>query len=189
MHANSPQALLDATIYFDFRPIYGRRNSPTSCANGCSSACPAKPCSCASWPAMPSRSSRRSASSATSPSTRSPDFPHTLDLKASGARLFVDAARILALANGVTDTGTVQRLRALAERAASWGDDDVNAVIESFFFIQQLRLKNQQGDVGEGSRQPRRSGSAQRTRPHWCCKEAFKQAKRLQSRLQLEYRL
>jgi CBS domain-containing protein len=118
---------------------------------------------------------------------KNPDFPHTLDLKASGARLFVDAARILALANGVTDTGTVQRLRALAARG-KLGGDDVNAVIEGFFFIQQLRLKNQQGDVGVGA--------ANRVDPdhlneldRLVLREAFKQAKRLQSRLQLEYRL
>ena len=118
---------------------------------------------------------------------KNPDFPHTLDLKASGARLFVDAARILALANRVTDTGTVQRLRALAERG-KLGGDDVHAIIEGFFFIQKLRLRNQQGDVDEGA--------ANRVDPddlneldRLVLREAFKQAKRLQSRLQLEYRL
>jgi CBS domain-containing protein len=81
----------------------------------------------------------------------------------------------------------VQRLRALAARG-KLGGDDVNAVIEGFFFIQQLRLKNQQGDVGVGA--------ANRVDPdhlneldRLVLREAFKQAKRLQSRLQLEYRL
>jgi len=38
----------------------------------------------------------------------------TIDLKKSGARLFTDAARVLALAAGVTHTNTVQRLRQAA---------------------------------------------------------------------------
>jgi CBS domain-containing protein len=118
---------------------------------------------------------------------KNPDYPHTLDLKTNGARLFVDAARILALANGVAETGTAQRLRALAERG-KLGRDDVHAVIESFFFIQQQRLRNQQGDVSEGAANridPDRLNELDRL----VLREAFKQAKKLQGRLQLEYRL
>lgn len=187
MRANSPQALLDATIYFDFRAIYGQEELADQLREWVLKRVPSE--------TLFLRFMAGNAVQIEPPIgfireftfDKNPDFPHTLDLKASGARLFVDAARILALANGVAETGTVQRLRELAARG-KLGGDDVNAVIESFFFIQQLRLKNQQGDAGEGA--------ANRVDPdhlneldRLVLREAFKQAKRLQSRLQLEYRL
>ncbi|HTZ00248.1 MAG TPA: putative nucleotidyltransferase substrate binding domain-containing protein, partial [Rhodocyclaceae bacterium] len=108
-------------------------------------------------------------------------------LKVSGSRLFVDAARILALANGLAETGTAQRLRTLAERG-KLGRDDIDAIVEGFFFIQQLRLRVQE----EGGA----AGAANRVDPdelneldRLIFKEACKQAKKLQSRLQLEFRL
>ena len=75
----------------------------------------------------------------------------------------------------------------MAERG-KLGRDDVQAIIESFFYIQQLRLKNQQGEVVEGAANRVDPDKLNELDRH-VLKEAFKQAKRLQSRLQLEYRL
>jgi len=187
IRANSPQALLDATIYFDFRAIYGEEDLAERLSEWVLKRVPGE-----------SLFLRLMAVNATQVEPpigfirdftfdKNPDYPHTLDLKTNGARLFVDAARILALANGVAETGTAQRLRALAERG-KLGRDDVHAVIESFFFIQQQRLRNQQGDVSEGAANridPDRLNELDRL----VLREAFKQAKKLQGRLQLEYRL
>ena len=115
------------------------------------------------------------------------EFPHTLDLKTYGARLFVDAARILALANGISATSTTERLRAVSEKG-KMGRDDIHAVIDGFHFLQQLRLRVQQ--------QGTPMGLANRVDPEklneldrFVLKEAFKQAKKLQGRIQLDYRL
>ena len=187
MRANSPQALLDATIYFDFRPIYGQEDLADELRAWVLKRVPSE--------TLFLRFMAGNAIQVEPPIgfirdftfDKNPEFPHTLDLKAGGARLFVDVARILSLAHGVTDTGTAQRLRALAERG-KLGRDDVHALVESFFFIQQLRLRNQQGEVSEGA--------ANRVDPdhlneldRLVLREAFKQAKRLQARLQLEYHL
>jgi len=117
----------------------------------------------------------------------SQEFPRTIDLKTYGTRLFVDAARILALANGIGETGTAERLRAVAEKGKV-GRDDVGALIDSFYFLQQLRLRQQQ--------QGTPLGLANRVDPEqlneldrFVLKESFKQAKKLQGRIQLEYRL
>jgi CBS domain-containing protein len=187
LRANSPQALLDATIYFDFRAIYGEEDLAERLREWVLKSIPGE-----------NLFLRLMAVNATQVEPpigfirdftfdKNPDFPHTLDLKANGARLFVDAARILALANGIAETGTAQRLRALAERG-KLGRDDINAVIDGFFFIQQLRLRNQQAGAAEGA--------ANRVDPdtlneldRLVLREAFKQAKKLQGRLQLEYRL
>jgi CBS domain-containing protein len=61
-------------------------------------------------------------------------------------------------------------------------------VIESFFVIQQLRLRNQRPGTPPGAENridPDKLNDLDRQ----VLKEAFKHSKRLQSRLQLEYRL
>jgi CBS domain-containing protein len=104
-----------------------------------------------------------------------------------GSRPFVDAARIFALANNVAMTGTAQRLRGAAE-ATNLGAD-VEAMIDGFYFIQLLRLRHQQ-DLSDGN------GGANRIDPdklneldRHILKEAFKQARKLQDKLRLDYRL
>ena len=117
----------------------------------------------------------------------SKEFPRTIDLKGSGSRPFVDAARIFALASGVSQTGTAQRLRAVAEKMRL-GGEDVAAIVESFYFIQLLRLRNQRGaggPAGANRIDPARINELDRH----ILKEAFRQAKKLQGRLQLDYRL
>ncbi len=187
IRANSPQALLDATIYFDFRAIYGEEELADRLQEWVLKRVPGE-----------NLFLRLMATNATQVEPpigfirdftfdKNPDFPHTIDLKTNGARLFVDAARILALANGVAATGTAQRLRALAERG-KLGRDDIHAVIDGFFFIQQLRLRNQQAGASEGAANridPDKLNELDRL----VLREAFKQAKKLQGRLQLEYRL
>jgi CBS domain-containing protein len=78
-------------------------------------------------------------------------------------------------------------LRALAERG-KLGREDIDALIQGFFVIQQLRLRHQQAGT--------LAGLANRVDPETLnefdrliLKEAFKQAKKLQGRLQMEYRL
>ncbi|MDP2795075.1 MAG: DUF294 nucleotidyltransferase-like domain-containing protein [Sulfurisoma sp.] len=187
MRANSPQALLDATIYFDFRAIYGEEDLADQLREWVLKRVPGE-----------NLFLRLMAGNAVQVEPpvgfirdftfdKNPDFPHTIDLKTAGARLFVDAARILALANGVGATGTAQRLRALAERG-KLGRDDIGAVIDGFFFIQQLRLRQQQDAKEEGAANridPDKLNELDRL----VLREAFKQAKKLQGRLQLEYRL
>ncbi|MFN3076930.1 MAG: putative nucleotidyltransferase substrate binding domain-containing protein [Alphaproteobacteria bacterium] len=65
-----------------------------------------------------------------------------IDLKNSGVALFVDAARILALGEGVTNSGTTRRFR---YAAASRGipETEVDAWIDAFHFIQSIRLAHQ----------------------------------------------
>jgi CBS domain-containing protein len=108
----------------------------------------------------------------------------TIELKLHGATPFVDAARVFALAAGVDDTGTVARLRAAG---AAWklGGQEVEAWVESFLFIQQTRLQLHQRQLTEGRRltnrlDPERLSAVERQ----ALKEAFRQAKRLQGRME-----
>lgn len=109
---------------------------------------------------------------------------NTFDLKLHGATPFVDAARIFALAAGVDVTGTVPRLRAAGE---IWrlNAQEVEAWVESFLFIQQLRLglHRTQLEAGRplGNRlNPEHLSTVERQG----LKEAFRQARKLQNRLE-----
>lgn len=115
----------------------------------------------------------------------------TLDLKAHGARLFVDAARIHALQSGVAATGTAARVRASCA-ALGVRPEETAAMLDAFFFIQLLRLRHdvlKDGAAGEAA-----TPSANRIRPDHLnslerrvLKEALQNARRVQKRLALDY--
>jgi len=134
----SQQALLDATIYFDFRSLFG---SP-KLAHGLRE-----------WLAKAARGSTRlfpflvqAALERSPPLGLIRDFVvdqnGSVDLKLSGVTLFVDAARILALASGVTATATHERLRQAGQQRRIL-EAEVEAWINGFHSLQQLRVRNQ----------------------------------------------
>ena len=76
----------------------------------------------------------------------------------------------------------------VAASSKQLGSEDVRAIIDAFFFIQSLRLRNQHAGAPPGA--------ANRINPdklneldRLILKEAFKQARKLQQRLRLEYQL
>jgi CBS domain-containing protein len=187
IRAPEPEALLNATIFFDFRALYGNEGLARELRQWLLGQ--------TAGATLFLRHMAENAVKAAPPLgmirdfvfDSNAEFPHTLDLKAFGARPFVDAARILALGHGIVHSSTTERLRAAAAQNLL-GNDDINAAIEGFFFIQQLRLRNQRAVTapgGENRIDPDKLNELDRQ----VLKEAFKQAKRLQSRLQLEYRL
>ena len=113
-----------------------------------------------------------------------------LDLKKSAARLFVDAARVIALASGVTHSGTAERLR---QGGAKQGvnADETAALVEAFYFIQLLRLRRQTSvgmdadRAGDNHIDPESLNEIDRR----MLKESLRQARKLQSRLALDYQL
>lgn len=116
-----------------------------------------------------------------------PQAPHSIDLKMHGARPFVDAARLYALAHGLPQTGTVERLRAAAA-ARVFSPADVSAWVRAFGFIQRLRLRTQGRDrtdnpVTANRLDPDSLDEFERR----ALKEAFRQASKLQKRLRLDY--
>jgi CBS domain-containing protein len=187
MRCGDPQAMLNATIFFDFRPIYGQESLAEELRRWLEKSVPQE--------GMFLRFMAETAVKAKPPLGLIRDFvfdddkafPNTLDLKAFGSRIFVDAARILALAHGVGETSTAERLRTLVRKGALVGED-VEAMVDGFFFIQKLRLLHQREDL--------RSGEENRIDPdklneldRAVLKIAFKQSKKLQDVLQLAYRV
>jgi len=105
---------------------------------------------------------------------------HTLDLKINGITPFVDTARLFALYAGVSETGTVARLRAAAR---AWKiTDEVEAWVAAFHFIQLLRLRHQhlaqtRGETVGNRIDPDQLNELDRR----ILKEAFRQARKLQA--------
>jgi CBS domain-containing protein len=117
------------------------------------------------------------------------EHPHTLDLKVQGLTPFTDAARIVALAHGIDETGTMERLRAAAT-AGVVRDEDVAAWSEAYHFIQLLRMRThrRQAEAGEPL-DNRIDPDSLNELDRRILKEAFRQARKLQARLAVEYQL
>ena len=184
-----PKALLDASIYFDFRALYGDATLATELRH---------------WVLARTRAHStflrqmgQNALLARPPLGRLRDFvtedapnaPHSIDLKAYGARLFTDAARIYALAQGLPQTNTVERLRA-AGPGARISAADIDAGVDAFLFIQRLRLRHQ------AALEDLEAGNANRIDPdklneldRQTLKAALRLARKLQQRLALNYQL
>lgn len=182
-----PEALLNATIFFDFRALYGCRDLADSMKEHLLKMSVAdqafqKMLAVNALLVAPPLGMIRDFAT-----ERDEHGQAYIDLKKSGVRLFVDAARVLALATGVASASTVERLRGTANDRA---DRDVEAVVDAFNFIQLLRLRHQQAEEAEGRPGDNRIFVARLNElDHHILKEAFRQAKKLQQRLRLTYQM
>lgn len=114
------------------------------------------------------------------------DKAGTVDLKLQGTAVFVDAARLYGLANGIAATATRERLEG-AGRRMGLPAHEYEAWIASFEFLQMLRLRIQlEGEASPG--QPNRlKVEALNDIDRRVLKEAFHFARLLQQRLRLDY--
>lgn len=182
-----PQALLNAVIFFDFRPLHGDAEPARMLRSHLSGMARGN-----------SRFQHQLAQYALE--TRPPlgrisdfvtddgEFNGTIDLKKSGVRLFIDGARVLALATGVLHTNTAQRLRQAGLRL-QMPPEEIASISDGFFFLQALRLRGQMAVNNT-------MGAANRINPadlnevdRRILKESFRQARKLQSRIALDYQL
>ena len=112
-----------------------------------------------------------------------------LDLKKSGSRIFVDAARIFALATGVRAVNTSERLRE-AGKLAGMTPAEIAAADAAFGHVLRLRLDQQLADragdeiVDHGFRP-----SSLHEVDTAILLESLRQARRVQQRLKLNYAL
>jgi CBS domain-containing protein len=142
-----PEALLNASIFFDFRPLAGdaalalelRRELATLTRGN----------------EIFLRMMTANALAAAPPLGRLRDFvtvPESggsVDLKKFGSRIFVDAARIFALGSGSAETATAPRLRQAA-RDGIMPAADAAAAVHAFHALQAVRLAAQAAAVAAG---------------------------------------
>ena len=111
----------------------------------------------------------------------------TVDLKAQGVRPFIDAARVLALAHAIAPPNTAQRLR--LSGAAYGAATEAEAMVEAFHFIQLLRLTRQFKALEDGGAPNTIELASLNELDRRILKEAFRQGRKLQTRLRLDYGL
>lgn len=184
----SPEALLNASIFFDFRALYGAEHLAGDLRG---------------WLAHVASDNTRFLHMMAENALRNRpplgvvrDFvlgkENKLDLKLNGITPFVDAARIFGLAAGVTQTNTIQRLRASAEKM-NIHESEIDAWVDALLFIQVLRLRHHDEVSAQGADDdaldnlidPEKLNELDRR----ILKEAFRQARKLQARLAMEYQL
>ena len=180
-----PKALLDATICFDFRPLSGDASLAESLREWLLPRTRARPAFL--------RLMATNALQARPPLGVLGDFiteeAGAVNLKLYGVRPFVDAARVYALAFGLAQTGTAERLRA-ATGDLRMAPLEMAAIIDAFFFIQKLRLRIQARPGAEAPESANRiDPAALNAFERRSLKEAFRQGRKLQQRLALDYDL
>lgn len=186
----SLEALMHSSIFFDFRPMAGQNHLAEELRN---------------WLARLARSNSRflHQMAANALRNRPPlglvrDFvlndSSRLDLKINGLTPFVDAARIFSLATGVMQTSTIQRLRQSSPDLRI-PPHEVEAWINAFLFIQMLRLRHHYEAIAPNGNaeaqqldnliEPGQLNDLDRR----ILKEAFRQARKVQVKLALDYQL
>lgn len=182
-----PQALLNASIFFDLRPLYGAFELADELTG---------------WLAREAAGNRRfqfqMAANALKRQVplgmfqrfildKHGKYPGTIDLKVGVAALFVDAARIYGLASGSHASNTAQRFRQAVE-AHRLHPNDAERWIRAFYFVQMMRLKIQQrsylrGEAMHNHLAPRDIDRSDRE----FLRDALLQARSLHNRLGLDF--
>jgi CBS domain-containing protein len=184
-----PDSLLNASIFFDFREIYGDAEPVRELRDWLTGKAKANPRFLHQMAANALRNRPPLGFLRDFDVEARGEHANSMDLKLRGTHLFVDAARIFSLATGVPHTNTHQRLRAAAgplkvpaAEAEAWS--------EAFGFLLLLRLRNQllvseTGAALGNYLDPRRLNELER---HFL-KQSLRQAQKIQARLALDYQL
>lgn len=174
----APQDLLNASIYFDLRPVAGALALARPLREMIDTRASATP-----------RFLRQMAQNALQ--HRAPLnwygglAGESIDLKLQGTAIFVEAARLLALASGVGETGTRRRLEAAAQRLGVPADEAA-AFVAGFELLQVLRLGVQAGrPAAENANRIKIARLNEIDRR--ALRDALRVARRLQQRVELDY--
>ena len=189
IHAPTAENLLNSTIYFDLRPAWGPTEGYRTLSDDLLAMIADSP--------LFQRMMAANAMQHRPPIGRFRDFvvasrgeeKDTLDLKVEGLTPFVDGARILALANGIAESNTLDRLRLLADKEVIEAKDAASFE-EAYHFIQLIRMQQHQRQTREGKKLHNRlDPDTLNTLDRRILRESFRQAQRLQNKLSVRYQL
>ncbi len=185
----TPENLLNSTIYFDFRPIWGdlaagdalhRRVVEMASSNSLFLHTLAGNCMAIKPPLGVFRDFI---------TERGDDGTQRLDLKVRGLTPFVDGGRVLALQAGIAESNSPMRFRQLVE-AGALSSEDAGAFERSFAFVQLLRMREHQRQAAAGETMNNRLDPDDlNPMDRRILKEAFREARRLQKKLEVRFQL
>jgi len=178
----APQDLLNASIYFDFRHLAGDLALAQTLRTEVSAQVRQVP-----------RFLKQMALNALTRSAPlnwvggiAADEQGQIDLKLQGTAIFVDAARLYGLAQGVAATGTRERLEAIGPILGVTAPE-YEAWVRGFEFLQMLRLQIQLQGAALAEQPNHIEVASLNDIDRRILKETFRVARTLQQRLQLDY--
>jgi CBS domain-containing protein len=183
----APEDLLNASIYFDLRPLAGR----LELAGPLREMLLREPKRVPRFIKQMADNALRSRAPLNwlgAIESRAVNGAERLDLKQRGTALFVDAARLYMLGHGLDASSTRARLLAVAQ-ALQLPPTEGESWVAAFEFLQMLRLRIQLDDTREADDAPNEVDVA-RLNPleRRVLKECIRVARSLQQRIELDYR-
>jgi CBS domain-containing protein len=186
MRGANSEALMNAAIFFDFRALAGERPLAEGLRAWLMERAPQQP--------LFLRLMAQNALQVKPPLGLIRDFivddrdvPGTLDLKQYGARPFIDAARVYALQTGVLATNTADRIRQSAGKLRM-SEDESGSLADAFAFVQLMRLRSQDPGADSVTLPPNRiDPESLNELDRRILKESLRQARKLQSRLEMDF--
>lgn len=178
----APADLLNASIFFDFRPLAGDASLANTLRDEVTQRAQGVP-----------RFHKLMAMNALTRNVAlnwrgavDTDAGGHVDLKLQGTGIFVDAARIYSLALGVKATNTRQRLEAVGKEL-NVAPAEYGAWVTAFEFLQMLRLRIQVSDHTDLDAPNRIALNTLNHIDQRILRESFRVGRKLQQRLQLDY--
>ncbi|MEN9418236.1 MAG: hypothetical protein RI988_1856 [Pseudomonadota bacterium] len=180
-----PEDLLEASIFFDLRPITGAVALAAPLREAVTQGAPRQP----RFLRLLAENSLRLRPALAwhgGLDAQAEGEQRWVDLKLHGTAVFVDAARLLALATGVAALGTRERLLA-AGADLGVPEHEREGWASAFEVLQMLRLRAQRAPGRSGEPDNRLDVAALDDIDRQLLKEAMKAARRLQQRLSLDW--
>jgi CBS domain-containing protein len=178
----APQDLLNASVFFDLRGLWGSTPLSQALQQTIHTLTPQVP-----------RFLKQLAANAltrTLPLTWTgaidADAAGMIDLKQRGSAIFVDAARVYALAHGLAETNTRARLEAVGNKLGLQ-HNEYQGWVSGFEFLQSLRLRVQIDNTHDPHFPNSIAISSLNSIDRRILKEAFSVAHALQQRMQMDY--
>jgi len=185
IETGDPEAVMHASIFFDLRPLQGDASLAQDLRKWLLEHASGSP----RFLHQMAQNALRNHPPLGLLSDFSLDDHDRINLKLGGATPFVDAARIFSLAHRIDETHTERRLRA-AGPALNAPAREIDGWIAAYNHVQHARLKAQVDGIARGVAPDNRIDPAQLNDfDRQALKLAFQQARQLQNRLALDYRL
>jgi CBS domain-containing protein len=181
----TPEDLLNASIFFDLRPLWGEARLAQGLRQQITQSAAQAP----RFLKMLALNALQRTAPLTWTGAIDTHEDGSVDLKLRGTAIFVDAARLYALAHSIPATNTRERLQAMGI-ALGAPQREYEGWIGAFEFLQMLRLRVQT-DIAEGRGDPDHPNRivvrTMNTIDRRILKESLRLMSELQQRMQLDY--
>ena len=185
MGMGEPEDLLNASIFFDLRPLWGNAALAMQLRSFIASQAPQSP----RFLKLLALNALQRTVPITWTGAIDTQGDGTVDLKLRGTAIFVDAARLYALAHGAQASNTRERLQAIG-LALNVPERESESWITGFEFLQMLRLRVQM-DIASGQGNPDEPNRIEVRRMNSIDRRILKESLRvlglLQERMRMDY--